>query len=496
MNFLQTNLIANTDSYKFSHANQFPVGTNAVSYYIEARKEHKEIMVAGLMLLSKRIVESAKLITHEMVDEENAFVRSHFGRDMLDLAMWRKIADTKAIPISIHGLPEGSVYPTKLPIARIDVSDPLFVPIVGFMETMILRDVWFASTVATISHECVKICRSFLTRTADFDTEEQMEQALSFMVHDFGARGTSSNESAAIGGMSHLYNSAGTDTFISLKLVSQLFGIDTAVGFSIPAREHSTTICYGDNGLLSDAQEDEAYMNSINQYGEGIYAMVMDSVDFKKSVKRVCDTMKAKIIEKGGKCVFRPDSGDMFDNIVYLLNVLGDTFGYTVNSKGFKVLHPSVGVIQGDGIDKPETIAQLLNFIELRGWGAQNVAFGMGGGLLQKFDRDTYSFVMKMSAIRVSDKWRRVCKNPKDAAWKKSKSGILETHRNSQTGDIGYFDYLDDNENCDLSLLNPNSFYNNRLPVFIPYLVDGKLTHKYNRSDFEQIRNRAKQAKK
>lgn len=496
MSFLHTNLIANTDSYKFSHANQFPMGTNSVSYYIEARKEHKEIMCAGLMLLSKRIAESAKLITHELIDEENEFIRSHFGRDMLDLAMWRKIADTKIIPISIHGLPEGGVYPTKIPIARIDVTDPLFVPIVGFMETMILRDVWFASTVATISHNCVKACRSFLTRTADFETEEQMEQALSFMVHDFGARGTSSNESAAIGGMSHLYNSCGTDTFISLKLVSQLFGINNAVGYSIPAREHSTTICYGDNGLLTDAQEDEAYMNSIEQYGDGVYAMVMDSVDFKKSVQRVCDTMKTKIVEKGGKCVFRPDSGDMFDNIVYLLNVLGETFGYTVNSKGFKILHPSVGVIQGDGIDKPETVAQLLNFIELRGWSAQNVAFGMGGGLLQKFDRDTYSFVMKMSAIRVNDTWKRVCKNPKDAAWKKSKSGILEACRDEKTGKIGYFDHLDFNEHIDLQGSTLKYLRGDLESIFIPYMVNGKLSHKYDQDDFETIRYRAKQAKK
>jgi nicotinic acid phosphoribosyltransferase len=58
-------------------------------------------------------------------------------------------------------------------------------------------------------------------------------------------------------------------------------------------------------------------------------------------------------------------------------------FGHVLNSKGFKVLN-GCGVIQGDGINF-EVISQILDAALKEGYSAQNIAFGMGGGLLQVF---------------------------------------------------------------------------------------------------------------
>jgi nicotinamide phosphoribosyltransferase len=95
-----------------------------------------------------------------------------------------------------------------------------------------------------------------------------------------------------------------------------------------------------------------------------------------------------------------------------------------VNSKGYKVLHPSVRVIQGDGITI-DSLPVIISNLELSGFAIDNLAFGMGGGLLQHVNRDTQKFAMKTSAVRVNGKWRDVYKDPIGDHGKQSKKGQL-----------------------------------------------------------------------
>ncbi|MCD1164077.1 hypothetical protein KQY10_00095, partial [Leptospira interrogans] len=183
-------------------------------------------------------------------------------------------------------------------------------------------------------------------------------------LHDFGSRGVSSGESAALGGLAHLYNSMGTDTFESLYLAKQLFGAEMA-GISVPAREHSTVTSWGAD------RENDAYLNSVQLFGAGAYSVVYDSTDFKRAVRDI-EGYKDEVIAKGGTLIVRPDSGDMFDNIKYALETLGDIFGYETNSKGFKVLNKHCRIIQGDGIDGPDVINEVLAMMAQNGWAAEN----------------------------------------------------------------------------------------------------------------------------
>jgi nicotinamide phosphoribosyltransferase len=77
------------------------------------------------------------------------------------------------------------------------------------------------------------------------------------------------------------------------------------------------------------------------------------------------------------------------------------TFGVTVNTKGYKVTK-GVGVIQGDGISSA-VIADILRHALAEGYSAQNIAFGMGGGLLQKVNRDSLSMAVKLCHITYAD---------------------------------------------------------------------------------------------
>jgi nicotinamide phosphoribosyltransferase len=123
--------------------------------------------------------------------------------------------------------------------------------------------------------------------------------------------------------------------------------------------------------------------------------------------------------------VVRPDSGYPPEIVVKVLDILGEKFGYTINSKNYKVLDPHVRVIQGDGIDFA-MLDLILSAMEKSGWSADNVAFGSGGGLLQKLNRDTQKFAFKCSSALVGSTERDVFKQPITDSGKKSKSGRLK----------------------------------------------------------------------
>ena len=92
-------------------------------------------------------------------------------------------------------------------------------------------------------------------------------------------------------------------------------------------------------------------------------------------------------------------------------------------------------MIQGDGIDE-NTIRFILSAMELHGWNADNVAFGMGGALLQHSNRDTLKFAMKASAAYIDNEWIDVWKDPVGDKGKASKRGMFTLLKNTETNEI------------------------------------------------------------
>jgi nicotinamide phosphoribosyltransferase len=280
-------------------------------------------------------------------------------------------------------------------------------------------------TVATISWHAKQTIRQFLERTSD-DPEGQ----LPFKLHDFGSRGVSSVESAAIGGAAHLVNFLGTDTVSGLSLAKAYYH-EPMAGFSIPAAEHSTITSWGREN------EVEAYRNMLRQFAKpgSIVAVVSDSYDIYHAIREHWGkTLKQEVIASGATVVVRPDSGDPVAVVHQCLELLDEAFGHTVNSKGFKVLN-HVRVIQGDGVN-PTSIRAILERITSDGYATDNVAFGMGGALLQRLDRDTQKFALKCSAARVDGKWIDVYKDPVTDKGKQSKRGRMTLLKHREYGNF------------------------------------------------------------
>jgi nicotinamide phosphoribosyltransferase len=263
----------------------------------------------------------------------------------------------------------------------------------------------------------------YLVRTGD-------PSLIDFKLHDFGFRGVTCPEQAALGGAAHLVNFKGTDTVAGVVLASEFYR-EPCAGYSIPAAEHSTITSWGKE------HEVDACRNMLLQYPHGMVATVSDSYDVFHCCENIWGgTLKNEVLARDGVLVVRPDSGDPLIVVVKVLDILGERFGFSTNAKGFKVLHPKVRVIQGDGIDF-KSLDGILSAITSAGWSADNIAFGSGGGLLQKLNRDTQRFAFKCSWVKIGDEEREVFKQPVTDNSKRSKAGRLKlVHQDGEHGTV------------------------------------------------------------
>ena len=411
------NILLFTDSYKASHWLQYPEGATRVSSYIESRGGRwNRVVFFGLQMFIKKYLLNP--FTQEMIDEAEKFWLAHglpFNREG-----WQYILDTYDgyLPIEIEAIPEGTVIETSNALVQVVNTDPNCCWLTSYVETALLQAVWYPTTVCTQSYMIKQLIENALIESADDPAFE-----LPFKLHDFGFRGVSSYESGGIGGAAHLVNFMGSDTVAGILYARKYYN-EPMAGFSIPASEHSTITSWGREN------EKDAFENMVEQFAgtndDGspkLYACVSDSYDIWAAVEK-WKSLEDKIKEKGGILVIRPDSGNPVAVTSGLISELMYAFGYTVNSKGYRVLPDYIRVIQGDGVNE-DSIRDILRELQFRKISASNIAFGMGGALLQHLDRDALRFAMKASAIEINGQWNDVYKDPITDINKKSKKGRL-----------------------------------------------------------------------
>ncbi|KAK0398580.1 hypothetical protein QR680_002655 [Steinernema hermaphroditum] len=257
--FPVNNVLFLADSYKLTHHKQYPPGTTAVYSYFESRGgQFDAVCFFGLQYVIKRWL-TGPVVNHEMIGQAKAFYKAHFGGvDVFNEGGWTRIVERHNgyLPLRIKAVPEGTVVPVRNVLFTVENTDPELPWLTNWFETLLVQ-VWYPMTVCTISREMKRIIGEYL-----YETSESID-GLPFKLHDFGYRGSTSVESAAIGGAAHLVNFVGTDTVAGLQLCSQYYGSMMA-GFSIPATEHSTITTWRRTG------EADAFRNMLEQYPEGI----------------------------------------------------------------------------------------------------------------------------------------------------------------------------------------------------------------------------------
>ena len=462
------NIILKTDSYKIFHSKFYQKDTEYIYSYFECRKGAKfdTTPFFGLQyIIQKHLV--GQVVTRERIDEADQVLTAHLGPNSWNREGWEYILDKYdgKLPLRIRAVPEGTVVGVNNILIEVMNTDPKCFWLTNYVET-ILSQVWYPITVASLSRATKELIKKYLDKSADSDQTGK----LNFMLHDFGYRGVSSNESAGIGGSAHLINFYGTDTLAAMQVARKYYNADLSkLAYSVPATEHSVMTSLGESG------EEKIVSDLLDNYPKGILSVVADSFNIYNFVENfVGDKFKERILARDGVFVIRPDSITPKHNspqseMVWIVDMLWQKIGGTINSKGYKVINPKVRVLWGDGISY-DGIEKILYALDAFKFSAENIAcFGQGGHLLQVLNRDTQRCAFKCSAQCRSGIWYDIFTKPLDES-KASKKGLLK-------------------------LVKANGGYAtvNQLDVGVDQLVEvfnnGELTKFYN---FEEIRERAK----
>lgn len=446
------NLILDVDSYKNQHGRMLKDGVEFIQSSIIPRKNKADIFTSyvipfGFIYAVKEYL--SKPITKEQIDEAEMYFELH--GDSFDRNRWEYIVNHHQgyLPLKINAVKEGQHIPIGMPLVRVENTDPKCAWLVSYIETMLLRAVWYGTTVATNAHAIKLYLKEFAEKTW------QKDAFIDYHLHNFGARGGSSLESELLSSMAHAISFAGSDSMQANRGINFYYGkkgeIKSYVS-SVMASEHSVS-CSNAN---YEARDDfaiavkmldllEEEINKKEEKGivfgkttdlQTIVSIVADTYDvYRFTDKYIGQKLKQRVLdlaERGGKIVIRPDSGNPLTMPIEIIKLLMKNFGYSTNAKGYKALPPFLGVLQGDGINGG-SIKDILHNLDEEKLSLSNLVFGMGGKLVMPTKgRDEFSFAMKATAQKLKDEneWQHLIKDPITDVGKKSLSGHVSIFEN------------------------------------------------------------------
>ncbi|WP_455644857.1 nicotinate phosphoribosyltransferase [Methanosphaera sp.] len=439
---IENNICLLTDSYKVTHHYFYPENTEKIYSYMESRtgSEFNKTIFYGLQYIIKKYLEG-QVVTEDKVYEAKKIIDQHIGKDIFNLDDWLYIADDLEgkLPIEIKAVPEGTPVDISNVLMTVVNTDKRCYWLPNYLEPLLLQT-WYPSTVATLSAEVRKMFDFYL------DVTSSSRDNLEFMLHDFGYRGANSTESSRLAGSAHLLSFSGTDTIPALSIPENYYNANELYGYSVQATEHSVMTAQG-----MEHEMDQA-INVIKHAHDGILSMVIDSYNYKNFLVNACNSeyeLNSHVKTFLDRCdtnkiVFRPDSGEPISTTIDCLEIIGEGFGTKETSNGYKVFDANVGLLWSDGLDY-KVIRDILFGMKAHGWAAENIIFGMGGGLHTSVNRDTQRNAFKSSAQQRSGVWYDIFKKPLDSS-KKSKSGRFKLIKENDTYRTVSIDY--DGDDC------------------------------------------------
>lgn len=429
-----------SDFYKQSHREQYPQGTEKVYSTWTPRTSRingiDKVVCFGVQgFIKKYLIDYFNKNFFDISEEEavssfERMIKFTLGKTEVDTSHIRALHQLGYLPIEIKSLKEGTLTPIRVPMLTIENTNPDFFWLTNFLETLMSCELWQSMTSATLAFQYRKIVEKYAKETCDDNSH------VPFQCHDFSMRGMSSVESSVLSGMGHLLSFSGTDTIPAIFGLEQYYNADIEkelVGTSISATEHSVMCSYG------NTNEFELFKHLLlDIYPTGIFSAVSDTWDLWKVVTEYIPALKEEILGRDGKLVVRPDSGVPEDIICGDVNapegsperkgvieLLWETFGGTINSKGYKVLDPHIGCIYGDSITL-ERAEEICKRLKAKGFASSNIVFGVGSFTYQYNTRDTFGFALKATYVVVNGEERLIFKNPKtDNGVKKSQRGLV-----------------------------------------------------------------------
>lgn len=433
--------IALSDFYKTDHRRQYPKGTELVYSNLTPRGSRiegvNEVVVFGIQYfikeyLIKQFNEGFFWVPHGIaIKAYRRRLDNALGKSAVSMEHITALHNLGYLPIKIKCLDEGTLCPMRVPVLTIQNTLPEFFWVTNFLETLLAAALWGPINSATIAHTYRKILDGYAAETSD------MPEFVDWQGHDFSMRGMYGIEASCMSGAAHLLSFTGTDTIPAIDFLEEYYNADSdkeLIGGSVPATEHSVMSV---GGIKDEIGTFKRLITEI--YPTGIVSIVSDTWDFWKVMVDYLPTLKKEVLARNGKVVIRPDSGNPVEIIcgnpnadasIYgeyegAVQILWDTFGGTVNSKGYKQLDPHVGLIYGDSITMDRCKA-ICKGLKKKGFASTNIVLGIGSYTYQYNTRDTFGFAVKATYAVVDGEPINIWKDPKtDDGLKKSAKGLL-----------------------------------------------------------------------
>jgi nicotinamide phosphoribosyltransferase len=482
----------NTDVYKTGHKLMLPKGSNLMySYFCPRSSKHSNARdVAGVVSFGQQMM-------IRMIEEDwrkNFFERDikeidQFGKDLtemlnlskpFDVSHFKSLHKLGYLPITVKAMEEGIVIPYGTPFYTVVNSEPISQDIadwvVNYLETQMSCESWLAPTSATSGLAFRKLGKKWLEKT-----DKDNMWFLDYMFHDFSFRGHTSKEAATKSALGFATCTRGSDTLTVIPAARKYYGETEVPINSVIASEHAI-MCSLTGFFLQQKDgswdkigelEVETFRYLLEKFPTGILSLVSDTWDLWQVLTEYCVELKDLILNRDGKLVIRPDSGNPVDIICghpinellqegdryYIkgkytshrdqfgaevwgsykkgkeitleelrgvIESLWNIFGGTVNEQGHKVLNPKVGCIYGDSINIERATAIFERLADKK-FAASNIVLAPGSYTFQYVTRDTHGFAQKASYIEVDNTGIEIFKDPKTSSstLKTSHKGLL-----------------------------------------------------------------------
>ena len=472
-----------SDTYKQCHDRMYPEGlTKLVSYWVPRKSmlKHQDKMVFfGLQAFVKEYLFDCFYDNFFAFSEEYLIklytdsMDAQIGSGNYDIEKLIKLHRLGYLPLEIRALPEGTLVPMGVPCIEITNTHNDFAWLVQWIECILQVQLWKPCAHATIGYMYKQIADKWYKKTVD-DTSSYMACA------DFGMRGMSCMEEAIRCSASWLLSFNKTSTIPAINYIDKYYNADcknNKIGLGAVSTEHSVM---GANFAI-DGDEITFVKRLLNElYPNTSFSMVSDTYDYWNMVDNILPQVKEDIMNHNGKMLIRPDSGDIVDISVRTVEKLWNIFGGAINSKGYKVLDPHIGVIYGDGCTL-QNVETIWSELEKRGFAANCIYYGVGAfcfsaiiedSKLIAVTRDTFGIAMKATFGIIDNKKLMIYKDPKTDTnkLKKSHKGCCEVYCDE-----------DGNLSCKDELMDMS---NNTLLETV--YKDGRLVKEYT---FEEIRS-------
>ncbi len=410
------------DFYKVGHVSQYPEGVTQVWSNWTPRKSRVpgvgEVTFFGLQYFIKKYLQTEfyreffRKSWAEVEDEYREVIKATLGVENPKTDHLKALYDLGYMPIDIYALPEGARSPIGVPQMVLTNTLPEFFWLPNYLESLLSSVLWKPSTSATTA----RVYREIFKKWAIVAGEKDFG-FVDWQGHDFSFRGMSGVEDAEISGMGHLLSFSGTDTIPAILAARRYYGADLGCGGSVPATEHSV-MCAGEK-----EGEFETFKRLITEvYPSGIVSIVSDTWDLWKVLTDYVPRLRDTILERDGKVVIRPDSGDPVKIICGdpdkperspankgVVRLLEEVMG--VAGVGCPMLN-KVGAIYGDSITPERADKILQRIVEEQRLSPYNMVFGIGSYTYEYVTRDTFGFAMKATAVRKDGRVVPIFKKP------------------------------------------------------------------------------------